>query len=795
MFVEALELVYNKDKNTVSAEGNARVYYKGNILEADRVTYDRNTGRVYAEGKAQLRQPNGTIIHADRFDLTEDFRDGFIQSLRTDTIDKTHLSAPQAERTDGNITVYDKGTYTACDSCREDPDRPPLWRVRARKIIHNQDEQMLYYTDATLEFVGIPVAYMPLFSGPDPTVKHKSGLLSPTYLYNSYLGFGLGLPVYWALSPSYDLTLTPTYYSRQGFFGSALWQQKFDNGSYFVRGSGIFEQDPAAFPAAPFGSGATNPQFRGSIESKGALDLSKEWKFGWDFSVLSDKFFIYDYAVPNQTLSANYYSEIISDLYLTGQSARSYFDLRGYHFEGLAAQDVQMQQPLVRPILDYNRTVDIDPAKSYGIGGQLTFDLNFTSLSEQLANFQAVGQPVLDSAFGLHQVCTSYTPGACLLRGIGGDYTRLTSQVSWERKVIDPLGGVWSPFVFGRFSGETLGLNSDQSMTFASANGSSTITNASQGTLGAVSGSYGDIMPGAGFEYRYPMIAKTPFGALTVEPIGQIIARPNEGVGSQAPVNMDAQSLVFDDSTLFAWDKNSGYDRFETGVRANYGGQATYSFNNGGYVKFVGGQSYQVAGTNSYALPSLTNIGLQSGLETRASDYVGAFTFAPNSVYSFIAKGRFDSATFDPERIDLISKFDFSAWSGQVQYANYDAQPLIGYPVRREGLSLSSRYKITDHYFVDGNVTFDMSREFYSPTIIGPDNPGPFAIAAAGAAFGYQDECTTFNVRYISNYAVSGPTTLARNQTVLVQLQLRTLGGTQIQETVTNYLATDNSIK
>jgi LPS-assembly protein len=791
MFVEASELVYNKDKNTISAEGNARVYYKGSVLQADRVTYDRNTGRVFAEGHAQLRQPDGTILHADRFDLTEDFREGFIQSLRSDTVDRTHLSAPQVERIGGNVEVYDKGTYTACDACKENPDKPPLWRVRAKRIVHNNDEQMLYYENAWLEFLGVPLAYTPFFSAPDPSVRHKSGILAPTYLFNPMLGFGVGVPIYWALAPSYDLTLTPTYYSRQGFFGSAEWRQKFDNGSYFIRGNGIFQQDPNAFPTAPFG--ASDRTFRGSVESKGSLDITNHWKFGWDILALSDKFFVFDYMIPTQTISSNYYSEAISDIYLTGQSSRSYFDLRGYHFEGLAAQDFQPQQPLVHPVLDYNRTVDVDPAKTWGIGGEVTLDFNFTSLSEQAASYQAVGLQQLDSAFGLHQICTNYTPGSCLLRGIGGDYTRVTSEVSWKRKFIDPIGGVWTPFVFAKVNGEWLNLDTSRSYTFSSASGSSTFTNASQSNfVGATDAFYGDAMPGVGLEYRYPMIAKTPYGSLVVEPIGQIIARPNEGAGSQSPVNMDAQSLVFDETTLFAWDKYSGYDRFETGVRANYGGQATFNLKGGGYVSFVGGQSYQVAGTNSYATPDAANVGLESGLDTRASDYVAAFTYAPIPALSFIAKGRFDTATFDPRRIDLITNFDLGAWTGSIQFADYDAQPLIGYFVRREGIALNSRYKITDNYFVEGNVTFDMSRQYYPPSQIGFTSPGPFSIARAGLGFGYQDECTTFSVKYLNNYFDSGPGLLEHNQTILVQLQLRTLGDTKFQQSFTNYTNLDS---
>ncbi len=65
MFVEANEMRYDQVKNTVSAVGNARVYYKGRILEADRVTYDRNTGRVLAEGHAKLTETDGTVMHGD----------------------------------------------------------------------------------------------------------------------------------------------------------------------------------------------------------------------------------------------------------------------------------------------------------------------------------------------------------------------------------------------------------------------------------------------------------------------------------------------------------------------------------------------------------------------------------------------------------------------------------------------------------------------------------------------------------------------------------------------------------
>jgi LPS-assembly protein len=812
MFVEADELRYDSEKNIVSAEGNARIYYKDQTLEADRVVYDRNTGRVYAEGHAKLTQRDGTVLRGDRFDLTDDFRDGFIESLRADTpakpyatntgttgtfsgTYKTYFSAPRAERIEGDTTVFNKGTYTACDACKGDPDKPPLWRVRAKRIIHKNDEKMIYYEDSSLEFLGIPIAYVPFFSAPDPSVTRKSGVLSPYLANDSHLGVAVGIPIFWALAPDYDLTFTPTYYSQQGFFASATWRQRLESGEYYIRATGISEQNPAVFPLAPYGSG--DRTLRGSFESKGQFSIADQWKFGWEFTLLSDKWYLNDYHVPSQTLSWNYFSETTSSVYLNGQGDRGYFDLRGYSFEGLSSHDFQPQQPLAHPVWDYNKTFDIDPAKSFGIGGQAELDFNLTSLSASAASFQAVGPRVLDNAFGLYDICTNYVPGKatgdCLLRGLGGDYTRVTAEASWQRKYIDPIGEVFTPFAFARLNGEWLDINTTNSYTFASAFGSSTYFNASQSNLlgNRDASFFGEFIPGIGIEYRYPFLAKTSFASMVFEPIVQIVARPNQEIGSNSLVNLDAQSLVFDDSTLFDWSKYSGYDRFETGTRANYGAQFTMNFNNGGYANLIGGQSYQLAGTNSYATPDAANVGLSSGLDTRRSDYVGAFTIAPNSIISFIAKARFDVSSFAARRVDLITNYNFGALTGSIQFADYEAQPLIGYDVRREGLAFSSRYKISDNYFAQGNITFDMSRQFYPAALIGFTNPGPFAIAAFGLGAGYQDECTTFSVNYSSTYQDYGSGSLVRNQTVLVQLQLRTLGDTKVTRTFLNTTALD----
>src|SRR5215217_3422113 len=78
LLVEAREIVYDNDNNRVSAVGDVEINYQGRVLQADRVTYDRKTGRVFAEGNARMTEASGAVITGSRFELTEDFKNGFI---------------------------------------------------------------------------------------------------------------------------------------------------------------------------------------------------------------------------------------------------------------------------------------------------------------------------------------------------------------------------------------------------------------------------------------------------------------------------------------------------------------------------------------------------------------------------------------------------------------------------------------------------------------------------------------------------------------------------------------------
>jgi LPS-assembly protein len=745
MLLQAVEIHYDYNNHRVSAVGNVQIYQGGSTVEADRVIYDETTKRLQAEGNVRLTESDGTITYAESMDLSDGFRDGFVDSLRLETYDKTRMAAARADRSSGTFTVFHSGVYTACEACKDDPKKPPVWQVKGARMIHDSAEKMIYFEDARLEFFGMPVAYMPYFSAPDPTVKRKSGFLLPFATYSKTNGFGIETPYYWAIAPDYDMTLTPRLMTQQGLLMRGEFRQRLENGAYSVRASGIYQLDPEAYVRAGGVNTPGNRTFRGSIETTGAFALNNKWTWGWDGIVPTDPTFFQNYNLRTyqrgSNILVNGLTEGVSQTYLAGRGDRSYFDMRAIYYYGFSEADTQSQIPVIHPVIDYSYVFG-QPI----FGGELSYQTNFTSLSRGNADFNAI------TANGLVNGFCNFTnadpralrPSDCLLRGVPGVYNRASAEAQWRRTITDPYGQQWTPFVKVRADVAQVSINNDLGVSNFIAPGDRTEFRA---------------MPTVGLEYRYPFISVHAWGTQTIEPIAQIIARPNEtGVGKLP--NEDSQSLVFDTSNLFKVDKFSGWDRIEGGGRANVGLQYTAQFNRGGSVVGVFGQSYQLFGANSFATGDTTNAGIASGLDTNRSDYVARVSYSPTSIYMLTTRYRLDHDTlalrqFEAEATASFDRFIFSAL-----YGNYDAQPQLGFLTRREGILGTARVKLTQNWIATAQVRYDID-----------------ANSLVGTAFGvgYIDECLIVALNYMTNYSYSGNVTA--DQRVMLQITLRTLGG------------------
>ncbi|AUC96676.1 LPS-assembly protein LptD [Bradyrhizobium sp. SK17] len=742
MLVQATEVDYDYNNSRISAVGNVQMFYNGTSVEADKVIYDQKTKRLHAEGNIRMTDAEGKITYANIMDLSDDYRDGFVDSLRVDTEDQTRMAATRADRSSGNYTVFDNGVYTACAPCKDDPKKPPLWQVKGARIIHNQTEKMLYFENAQLEFFGVPMAYLPYFSTPDPTVKRKSGFLMPGFTSYTAFGYGVEIPYYWAIAPDMDATFNPRITSKQGVLLQTEFRQRFADGSYQIRLYGIDQLDRGQFTGQP-----GDRDFRWGVDTKGQFALNDKWVWGWDGVVLSDYFFMSDYRLAQYKDPFGSFlslpTEAISQLYLTGVGNRSFFDARAIYY--LSYSGNQSQVPVVAPVIDYNNVIN-----SNILGGEFSYKMNFVNLTRETAVFDPITTTANTNSLCLTTSADpmARTPSQCLLRGMPGTYTRLTAEAQWRKSYTDPFGQIWTPFASIRADA----INADVS------NQPGVSSYLPIGDTQTVR-----LMPTVGLEYRYPFINVQPWGTTTVEPIAQVIIRPNEPNAGKLP-NEDAQSLVFDTSNLFSVDKFSGYDRVEGGSRANVGVQATTQFDRGGSIKAMFGQSYQMFGLNSFAVADVTNTGIDSGLQNPRSDYVASLAYSPNRTYTFSVRTRMDEATWNINRFEATAAANFDRWSVAVTYGDYAAQPELGYLTRREGILTSGSVKVAANWVVQGAARWDLEA----------NKINQYAVGA-----GYVDDCFVLAANYVTSYtyqAGSQPPVLSH--AFMFQIGLRTIAQT-----------------
>ena len=524
------------------------------------------------------------------------------------------------------------------------------------------------------------------------------------------------------------------------------FRQRLIDGAYQIRAYGIDQLDPGAFAGQP-----GDREFRGGVDTQGQFALNDKWVWGWDGVLLSDYYFFSDYRLaqykdPLQSF-LNLPTEAISQLYLTGVGNRSYFDARAIYY--LSYSGNQSQVPVVAPVIDYNNVLNHSV-----LGGEFSYKFNFTNLTRDQSQFDPIST-LANTGFmcaplaSADPASTNRPTQPCVLRGVPGTYTRLTAEAQWRKSFTDSFGQIWTPFASLRADAINADISNQPGVSnFLQPGDTQTVR----------------LMPTVGLEYRYPFINVQPWGTTTIEPIAQVIIRPNESYAGKLP-NEDAQSLVFDASNLFSVDKFSGYDRVEGGGRANVGVQATTQFDHGGAINFLFGQSYHLFGLNSFAVADLTNTGVDSGLQRAQSDYVTSINYSPNSIFTFSTRARFDEATLNVQRFEAEGRASFSRWSASMLYGDYAAQPDLGYLTRRRGILGSGSIKVASNWVVQGAARWDLEANEINQYTIGA---------------GYVDDCFVLGLNYVTSYTYSAGTTPPKlNHAVMLQLGLRTLGQTR----------------
>ena len=465
--------------------------------------------------------------------------------------------------------------------------------------------------------------------------------------HSGHFGAGMTTPFFWDLAPNMDLTFAPMWTTQQGVLADVEWRHRLASGMYSGRFYGIYELDETD-------NATVDRPWRTAARTEGDFELNDSWSWGWDATMVSDRTFLSDYDLDDRDMLASY-------VQTTGLSDRNYTKAQVIGWQSLSKYDNQEEMPVALPFVtgDYVLAPEV-------LGGELSVRFNAYSLQRQ----ESVDNPERALELGTHQ-------------------THVMGSADWRRQMISNNGLLVTPFAQ---------LRSDAYIA--------------QNVPGSESAEDPDLYltPTAGLDLRMPFIADHGPVQGVLTPVFQVIATPSEQREDDNG-NEDAITLNFDTTSLFLNDRFTGFDRREGGMRANAGVNYTLLGENGTFIRTSLGESFHIAGDNSFAAGS--------GLDGTSSDLVGAVAFQLNehATLGYQARVEEDLSRVNVQEATLGLTFD--QFSGSLSYADIAAAANYGRPEDARQIWADGTYYIDEVWSLFAGARYDLEESEFMEQSVG----------------------------------------------------------------------------
>tara|TARA_S200000501_G_scaffold378683_1_gene442775 strand:- start:2075 stop:4471 length:2397 start_codon:yes stop_codon:yes gene_type:complete len=159
-------------------------------------------------------------------DVRVEFEDSFFGDKNNNPL----LKGRSVVSNDKNTKIQ-KAVFSTCNTenkkCRG-------WELQSKIFTHNKIKKLFEYEKSWFKVFDKNVFYLPYFNHPDPSVKRKSGFLTPFYRSSNNLGSSINIPYFYAISNSKDLTLNPRIYLDNEFILQSEYREAYENSNLLI---------------------------------------------------------------------------------------------------------------------------------------------------------------------------------------------------------------------------------------------------------------------------------------------------------------------------------------------------------------------------------------------------------------------------------------------------------------------------------------------------------------------------------------------------------------------------------
>ena len=204
--VEVYATAVDSSAATITARGDVVVRQGQYVLHADRLTFDRASGRGRSDQPVRLLEP-GLVALGQRL--------GYAASAsQVHLADAEYvLLAPQLRGTAAEVRRDAAGLRLGTATLTRCPPGSGAWQLSAERVDVDADSTAATLRGARLRLGRVPVFYAPYLRVPLRR-QRTSGWLAPRFGTND--GFDLALPYYLNLAPHYDATIAARWIRERG---------------------------------------------------------------------------------------------------------------------------------------------------------------------------------------------------------------------------------------------------------------------------------------------------------------------------------------------------------------------------------------------------------------------------------------------------------------------------------------------------------------------------------------------------------------------------------------------------
>lgn len=296
----AADLVRVEGEDVLIASGNVEVFSEGTRLRAQELRYDRTTDRLNITGPILVQDADGTLLMADQAELSRDLQTGLLTGARLILNEQLQITGAEMARRQGRYSDLRQVASSTCEVCK--PGQAPLWEIRAKRVIHDQQEKQIYFYNARFRVKGVPIFYLPTLRVPDGTEERVTGFLTPSTRTTTELGNGVKIPYYFVLGDHADLKLTPYISNDYTTTLEGRFRKAFVNGQISVEGAASKD---SLLPG----------ETRGYLFADGRFRIPRDFILTFDLETTSDDPYLrdYDYSQKDRLDSAIGVQRVRSD--------------------------------------------------------------------------------------------------------------------------------------------------------------------------------------------------------------------------------------------------------------------------------------------------------------------------------------------------------------------------------------------------------------------------------------------------------------------------------------------------